>query len=82
MSAHVCGFAQRSFVLVHLAPLALSPRCVPVIPCCGGRDLGKSLASAQQMREHTWKLMLEDFSEDTEWFVSTEDDAWLNVTRL
>lgn len=63
-------------------PTHVAERCVPVVPCCGGRDLGKNLATAQKMREFTWKSMWNGFSEDTEWFISTEDDTWWNVTRL
>lgn len=58
------------------------PRCVPVVPCCGGENLGSTLARAQKMREFTWKLMFDKFSRDTQWFISTEDDAWWNITRL
>mmetsp|Transcript_18658 Transcript_18658/g.57368 ORF Transcript_18658/g.57368 Transcript_18658/m.57368 type:complete len:918 (-) Transcript_18658:166-2919(-) len=56
--------------------------CVEMKPCCGGRDLGKTLADAQYMREHTWKRMLDDFPKDTYWFLSTEDDVWWDLEGL
>ena len=56
--------------------------CAPVKPCCGGKNLGSTLADAQYMREHTWKRMLADFPDDTYWFLSTEDDVWWDMDRL
>ena len=56
--------------------------CIPIRPCCDGKDLDKSLAMAQAMREHTWAKMLRDLPGDTYWFVSTEDDVWWNIDGL
>jgi hypothetical protein len=52
-----------------------------VVPCCDGRDLTQSIEDAQQKREHTWAKMLALFPR-SDWYVSTEDDVWWNVTGL
>lgn len=53
--------------------------CVPVKQCCDGNDLGSTLADAQRMRENTWSKMLRDLPDDTEWFISTEEDVWWDI---
>ena len=55
---------------------------VPLVPCCGGVDFSQSLAEAQYMREHTFSRMQRQFSADTTWFLSTEEDVWWDIEGL
>ena len=54
---------------------------VLVRPCCGGADLGRTIATAQKKREMTWRAMLELLPEDTWFFVSTEEDTRYGCVR-
>lgn len=63
-------------------PLGNGSASVPVTPCCGGIDFSRSIAEAQQMRERTFPLMLQQMPAETHWYVSTEDDVWWNLRGL
>ena len=61
---------------------ALGAEKVAVKPCCGGRDYSQTIGEAQEMREHTFAMMLRDFPNNTEWFLSTEEDVWWDIPGL
>jgi hypothetical protein len=78
----VSGFEdERVIVFSSLLQGTIPGTAKRIVPCCDGEDYGGDIARAQKKREYTWGKMLW-LLPHSDWYVSTEEDTWWNVTAL